>query len=157
MTNVLGKEWHLTPGGSDFLDYFTAPSTILYGVFKDLISAGAATSVYHMSGGAYNGKLAKPLAKHGLFVRMTNLFAPEKRELRFLELAHTTSQTAYGKFPMGNDGFVTIRGDEKALDIIGSHGLEGRRVGRLEQASDGRTGVELVAWNNEKVYFSGKD
>ncbi len=157
MNKVSGEEWHTTSEGRRMLEYFVRPSTILYGVFRDLISKGAATSVYHMSGGAYNGKLARPLAKHGLFVKIDKLFAPCDQELEFLKLTSLTAEGSYGKLPMGNDGFIATRHEEAAMHIIHAHGLEGRRVGPLQSAIDGRTGVELRAWNGEMVYFSGKD
>ena len=157
LSGRLGLEWHTTTQGEDFLRYFVRPSTILYGVFRELIAQGVATSVYHMSGGAYKGKLAIPLAKHGLFVEMDELFPLPDVERKFLELASTSAEKSYGTWPMGTDGFITTRSYEAAKPIIRAQGLEEKKVGQLCYGPDGRTGVKLRAWNGQDVYFSGKD
>ena len=156
MVKLFGEDYHITEVGKIFLAYLAAPSTVFYPVFKDLIDQGLATSVYHMSGGAYNGKLARPIAKHGLFAGIENLFAPDWRELALGGAAFTSAQTAYAKWPMGNEGFVTTTNADAVIDYLKSKGLEGRVVGRLEKRDDGKTGVELTAFNGEKVSFSGK-
>jgi phosphoribosylaminoimidazole (AIR) synthetase len=156
MIKLFGNNWHKTREGKIFLEYLAEPSTVLYPVFKDLVDNNLATSVYHMSGGAYKGKLAKPLAKQDLFVKLENLFAPDWRELALAGASFTTAENAYAKWPMGNDGFIATNNQKEALRIIASYGLAGNVVGRIEIAKDGKTGVELKAFNGETVYFSGK-
>jgi phosphoribosylaminoimidazole (AIR) synthetase len=153
MINLYGENWHETEEGKIFLKYLAQPSIVLYPVFKELIDSGAATSVYHMSGGAYNGKLARPLAKHGLFAQISNLFNPDYRELALMGASGATMQTAYAKWPMGNDGFVSTKKPEEAIGIIEKHGLEARVVGGIKRCD--RTGVELTALNGEKIYYRG--
>ncbi len=167
--NEMGKEWcarHLadewqdTPEGKEFLKYLAEPSTMLYPVFMDLIKQGLATSVYHMSGGTYNGKFARPLAKHDLFARLENIFSPDWREMAMVKFAKVPFEKAYAQWPMGNDGFVTTSNPDEAVKTIMKHGLEACVVGRVESAVNGRTGVELVginASNGGNVYFSGRD
>ncbi|MBI5880537.1 hypothetical protein HZB90_00230 [archaeon] len=89
MNKVLGIRWHKTKIGRAFLDYLATPSTLLYPVFRELADNRLATSFYHMSGGAYKGKLARPLAKHGLFADIdgTQLFRPDWRELAIQHLS----------------------------------------------------------------------
>jgi phosphoribosylaminoimidazole (AIR) synthetase len=152
--NLFGVDWHKTPEGIIFLEYLAQPSTILYLVFKKLIDDNVATSVYHMSGGAFNGKLARPLAKHGLFIELKNLFKPDYRELALAGAGFTPAKVAYEKWPMGNDGFVSTNDPDKAIKIIEEMGLEAHIAGMLERTD--RTGVELTALNGEKVYFPGK-
>jgi phosphoribosylaminoimidazole (AIR) synthetase len=165
MIELLGNDWHETELGKMFLEYLSAPSTVFYPVFRDLISKGLVSSVYHMSGGAYNGKLARPISKHNLIARIgyqpnseiQDLFHPDWRHLA---LSHgTPMQNAYGKWPMGNDGFVAVAEEntKEVLKVLESYGLEARVVGKFEAAEAGRTGVELKAFNGETVYFSGKD
>ena len=155
------SEWKDTSMGKLFLKYLAAPSVLLYPLFRELIEKEVATSFYHPSGGAYAGKVARPLAKHGLFARIANLFQPDWRESTIVGYSFAPAEKAYGQWPMGTDGFITVRADDRdeALATIRQHGLEGRVVGPLENATEGRTGVELVgikASNGENVYFSGK-
>jgi len=157
MVQLFGPEYQHTPMGKLFLEYLATPSTILYAVFKPLIDQGLATNVYHMSGGAYNGKLAKPLAQHNLFVRLENLFPPDWRELTLAGANFTSAQEAYAKWPMGNDGFVTTQNSRAVIEQIETMGLQARVVGQLQQAVDGKTGVELEPRPRKVVYFSGKE
>ncbi|MBW2967816.1 hypothetical protein KY362_04990 [Candidatus Woesearchaeota archaeon] len=154
MVRMFGNEWHTHPAGKIFMSYLAEPSAILYPVFKHLVDKGLATSVYHMSGGAYKGKLAKPLAKEGLFVKLHDLFDPDWREIALGGADFTSAEAAYEKWPMGNDGFVTTTDPEKAIALIESMGYNAREVGRLEKRDD-CTGVELRAFNGETVYYQG--
>jgi hypothetical protein len=106
------------------------------------------------------GKFARLLAKHNLFARLgfnfgEELFFPHPMELRFV----TDVKSAYGKYPMGADGYAFIRAgkEDAALRTARSSGLKARIVGNVEEAKEGRTGVELKAFNEEEVYFSGRD
>src|SRR3989344_5878549 len=76
MIDRFGLEWHTTPEGKDYIEYLGEPSIVLYPVFRELLDRGLATSFYHMSGGSYEGKLARPLAEEGLFARLEGLFEP---------------------------------------------------------------------------------
>ena len=156
MVEMFGEMWHVTEVGKIFLNYLASPSTVLFPLFSKLLSEQVATSVYHMSGGAYNGKLARPLTQYNLFVRIENLFPPDWRELFFAGASFATPEMAYGKWPMGNDGFFTTRSSVLALETVKECGLEGRVVGQLEIAKDGKTGVEITTFNGKKVYFSGR-
>ena len=155
------KEWHETEEGKMFMEYLAEPSTILYSVFKDLIDKDVATSVYHLSGGAWDGKLARPLAKHGLFAKLKNIFPPDWRESALVGHSFTPAEAAYAKWPMGTDGFITTTNRDEAIKLIEGHGLEAKLVSQLELAKDGRTGVEFAgikALDGKKdLYFSGKD
>jgi len=154
---LFGENYHYTKLGRLFLEFLAEPSTILYPTFKLLIERGIATSVYHMSGGAYNGKLAKPLAKHDLYIKLENLFNPDWRELAIGGASFTSAETAYAKWPMGNDGFITTKDPDAAIKWIKECGLKAKVVGKLEKAVDGKTGVELTAFNGQTIYYSGKD
>ena len=160
MVELFGEDWHLTDKGKYFLEFLAQPSTILYPIFKDLIDASLATSVYHMSGGAYNGKLARPIAKHDLFVEIPGpfqtLFQPDEKEVELMKALTTSVTDAYQKWPMGNDGFITTHNPDMAIELIRRHGLEARVVGQLQKDDKGRTGVELTSYNGVKIYFSGK-
>jgi len=155
MIELFGENWHKTPAGKIFMEYLSSPSTILYPVFSELLKEGLATSVFHNSGGAYNGKLARPLANHGLYVELKDLFEPDWREVALAAYSPTT-RDAYAKYPMGTDGFVATSKPEEAIALIEQRGLKARAVGKLEKLSD-RTGVKLTAYNGQEVDFSGKD
>jgi len=138
-----------------FLEFLAEPSTIFYPVFKELIETGLATSVYHMSGGAYKSKLAKPLAKHGLFVDMENkLFFPDWREIALKEATSTTTEAAYEKWPMNNEAFITTKNPIEAEKIISKYNLKPRFAGELEETN--RTGIEFIAYSGEKIAFTWK-
>lgn len=153
MVELFGEHYQNTPEGKLFLDYLAEPSAILYPVFRDLIELGLATSVYHMSGGAFDGKLSKTLAQNGLFAVLSNLFKPDSRELFFMRASRTSVEDAYRKWPMGNDGFITSKYPFEAIELIGDRGFEARAVGRL--IADGRKGIELEAFNGRRVHYWG--
>lgn len=158
MVRVFGNKWHKTPEGKMFMEFLAEPSTIFYRIFDELMESGNATSVYHMSGGAYNGKLAKPLADHGLYVRLEGLFPPDWRELALAGFGFTPAEVAYAKWPMGNEGFITTRNPDEAGRIITKYGLDARTVGQLQAAKDGVTGVTIAgikSSDGKEVYFSG--
>src|SRR3989344_2741806 len=157
MVQLFGKKYQHTQMGKLFLEYLATPSTILYAVFKPLIDQGLATNVYHMSGGAYNGKLAKPLAQHNLFVRLENLFPPDWRELTLAGANFSSAEEAHAKWPMGNEGFVSTQNPREAIRLIEDMDLQARVVGILQEAVDGKTGVELEPRPRKVVYFSGKE
>ncbi len=148
-----GQEWHETAEGRDLMQYLGAPSEILYPFFMEAVAQGVATSVYHMSGGAYDGKLAALLAKERLFVDLEDrLFEPDRRELDLLHAAGSTIQAGYATWAMGNDGFVATRDPARAIELAEEFGYEAKVVGTLVR--DGRTGVRLV-YDGEVVEFDG--
>jgi phosphoribosylaminoimidazole (AIR) synthetase len=165
MVNLFGKDWHLTPEGRIFMPYLSSPSILFYPVFKQLIDSGLATSVYHMSGGAYDSKLAKQIAKHGLYADIgkrenndkafDDLFPPDWREVA-LAAYSLSIVDAHRKYPMGNEGFVTTKNPDEAIRSLKEHGLEARVVAQLEIAKDGETGIRFRAYNGQEIYFSGK-
>jgi phosphoribosylaminoimidazole (AIR) synthetase len=157
MVARFGPDYHQTKEGKQFLEFLTRPSTILYSIFKELIDEGLATSVYHMSGGAYNGKLAKPLAEEGLFAKIENLFEPDWRELALAGFSLTSTEDAYAQWPMGNDGFISTKNPDAAIKLLEERGYQAKVVGTLEKAVGQQTGVELTACNGEEIYFSGRE
>ncbi|MBU4086275.1 MAG: hypothetical protein KKB21_01720 [Nanoarchaeota archaeon] len=159
MIKYLGDNWHETELGKKFLEYLAEPSTVLYPVFRELVKNNLATGVFHMSGGAYKGKFARPLAKNKRFARISDLFFPDWREITLLGASGTSAETAYGKYPMGNDGFITTdkQDEAEAIQVINNHGLQARVVGRVFDARKEKlTGLELQAYDGEVVYFPGK-
>jgi len=108
-----------------------------------------------MSGGAYDGKLAKPLAREGLYVRLHDLFEPDWRELALAGVGLTSAENSYRKWPMGNEAFVTTRKVGDVVQLAKQYGMKVKQVGKIERAKDGRTGVDLTACNGEDVYYSG--
>ena len=159
MVDMFGSQWHKTDEGKLFLEYLGQPSTIFYPVFKELVSKGLATSVYHMSGGAFDGKLAKPLAKHNLYVEVNKLFKPDWRESAIVGRALMPAETAYASFPMGNDAFITTSNPKEAREMIQNSYLQTMLAGTLEHNLDGLTGVKLIGIkgsDRQDVYFPGK-
>ena len=140
------------------MPFLSAPSTVFYGTFSKLINNGLASSIYHMSGGAFKGKLAKPLANHGLYAEIHGLFPADWRELALAGARLTPAEIAYAKWPMGNEGFAATSRPDDAIALLREHGLQGRIVGQL-QALNGMTGIRLMgikSSSNEPVYYSGR-
>jgi len=159
MISMLGERWHETPEGKYFLEFLSEPSTCFYPAFMELLGSGVATAVFHNSGGAFDGKLAKPLAKHGLYALIEGLFEPDSRALRIAEFMGTPPEKCYAKWPMGTEAFVTTNEPQKAIRVFAKYGLEAKVAGMVEHAYAGRTGVELAdvrASSGGNVYFPGK-
>lgn len=158
----LGNNWHETDGGKYFGEFLCKPSIVFYPIFSDLIDKRLASSVYHMSGGAFRDKLSKPIAKHGLYVEIgveegsPQLFKPDPREAAFA--ANFNIKNAYAKYAMGNEGFIATDKPEEVLTYLKSKGLEARVVGKLftkqDTISRSVTGVKLRAFNGDIVDFT---
>ena len=154
MVQKFGIDWHEKPECRELLNYLMSPAIVLYPFFRRLVDEGVASSFYHPSGGAYDGKLARPLAKHNLFACLDGL-VPPKQDLFFMDALGNTLEQAYAKWPMGVDGFATTCNPDKAIEIGRLFGLEGRVAGRIEEAVNNRTGVELHIKDGPTIYFSG--
>lgn len=166
MAKVFGENWHKREECMAFLDYLCEPSTVLYPFFAHVLDKGLANGVYHLSGGAYDGKLARPLAKLGLFVRLTDIFAPNKCDMFFVDRRLASSNyaannistealtSAFAKYSMGTDGFVATNNHHGVVESARKCGLDAKVVGRLERSD--RTGVE-IQFAQKKIYFSGRD
>lgn len=150
------NEWHETNEGKEFLEYLSTPSTIFYPVFSELIEKGLATSVYHMSGGAFNGKLARPLAKEGLFAEISNLFPMSGIEERLYDASGASLKTAYENWPMGAEGFITVNPSDinSATKVLQDINYRMKVVGKLEL---GNTGVKINTPQGEVIRFNGLD
>lgn len=158
MVEMLGKNWHKTKEGLYYLDFLAEPSTVFYSLFKKLLEKGAASSVYHMSGGAYKNKLAAVLAEQNLYALVKKLFPADPREVALA--GDTPNEIAYAKWPMGNEGFVTSSRPHQALDIIRSFGLEAKVVAQLNVAENGTTGVKFAHVKDSTgnlLYYSGRE
>ncbi len=159
MIRTFGKDWHLHPVGRIFMEFLNEPAIVFYPLFNALIDENLTTSVTHMSGGALKSKLAKPLAKKGLYAALEGLYPADWRELALGGFGFTSAENAYTKWPMGNDGYITTRKPGEAIDLIRNYELEAKIVGQVEKAKEGRTGVELLGIkgsDGKDVYFSGQ-
>ncbi len=139
----LGEDYHKTDEGRRLLEYFARPSTVLYPAFRELFDSGLASGFFQNSGGAYDGKLGKPLAKNGLYVKLKDLFQPDSRETELRTFAKTANEDAYGTWPLGNDGFVATNNPEKSKEVLAKYKLESRISGVIEAAQGDKIGVEL--------------
>lgn len=155
----LGENWHETNGGKYFGEFLTKPSILFYPIFSELISSRLASSVYHMSGGAFRDKLSRPIARQGLYAEIgiaegsPQLFAPDPREAAFVSYFNISN--AYAKFAVGNEGFISTSRPEKVLEFLKHRGYESRVVGELEK-KQGVKGVKLRAFNGDIIDFSIK-
>ena len=148
------KNWHLTEKGRYFLEYLAEPSSILYPLFSDLLDEGLATAVFHLSGGAWNGKLAKPIAKENLFIAMNTAFKPDRRDVVFMEALALDAREAYAQWHMGNEGFVSTADPENAIRKIQKFGFRAICVGKLQKAKPTK-GITFKAFNGEQIHFEG--
>jgi len=149
------QEWHLVPFAVNFAEYLGSPSTILYPVFQELIDTGLASGVYHMSGGAYNGKLARPIARLGLHAMLDNIFVPDPVEEELRNVLGMSLKDAYAQWPMGNDGFVATKDPRAAIHIVNKYGLEAQVAGRLNTAAGAKKGATIHV-NKQMIYYDGK-
>ena len=69
-------------------------------------------------------------------------------------MAEATMDQAYQTWCLGNDGFVATRDPDEAIRRIEGFGLKARIVGQF-QDGNGKTGVQLQAYNGDTVYYSG--
>ncbi len=150
-----GKEWHETEWGKHDMEFLSEPCEIYYGFFKGLFDNGLASSVYHNSGGAFDRKLAGPLAKFGLYAELINLFEPDARDYKLASVTSPTVEAAYRKYPMGNDAFVATDNPKAVIERARRVGLYAQEAGKIEKREDGVTGVGFYAFG-QRIYFSGK-
>lgn len=160
MVEWFGNDWHKTQGGKYFGEFLTRPSLIFYPVFAEMISRELATSVYHMSGGAFRDKLSKPIAKHGLYAEIgleeesPRLFKPDPREAAIA--AQFNIKDAYAKFAMGNEGFVTTDCPDRALQYLSDCGFEARAIGKIDMFGGKVSGIKLRAHNGDIIDYTVK-
>jgi len=155
MVDLFGTMWHETEEGKLFLPYLSSPSEVLYPVFSDLVSHGLATGVFHMSGGAFKGKLGAPIANQGLQVRIEGLPDPPWQDKAFVGFNGLSMEDAYSMWPMGVDGFVSTHIPSAVVERIASQNagrLHGIPVGTFTKGND--PGVFLDAYNGERLYFT---
>ncbi len=166
MENEYGSDWHERDDCTWLLEYLTTPSTILYASFSQLIERGLASNVYHMSGGAYNGKLAVPLAEQELFAAL----GEEGHELPELPLAvkhmaelgrdkyGVSTGAAYAQSPMGIDGFISVAEENINLVkmLLNEHRLRGTVVAQLQPATSTQSGVQFEGYDGTPIEFSGR-
>lgn len=158
MVHLFGANYHESELARPYLEFLATPSAVLYPMFQGLIDEGLATSVYHMSGGSFKGKLARPLAKHGLFVNMKNIPDLDEREKFLFQHSGVSTEDAYTMWPMHVDGFITTTRLQEAKKFISNNlGYEVADAGELEKRADGKTGIEFQAFNGVKIAFSGKE
>ncbi|MFH1275589.1 MAG: AIR synthase related protein [Candidatus Woesearchaeota archaeon] len=153
--DALGNDWHTKPENQAMLRYLTTHSTVFYPVFSKFVDQGLATGLFHLSGGSYDGKLARPLRRQGLAVELTDLPHPCEQEIELVMRSGKSMEDAYGQWNMRVEGFVATPEPARVFELLRQEGLEGKVVGKLEPQSGDRTGVRLTAFNGEKVHFDG--
>lgn len=152
------RNWY-TFLSDDILDYLSRPSAVFYPAFSELLDKAFASSVFHMSGGALDGKLAAPLAKHGLFVDMGKLPLPDTVPLLLQNLTGTASEFAYRKWGMNMNGYVTVSPDSisDARRVLERHGFDDVfELGSLE-SNAGTVGVSFVSHDDTRIAYTGKE
>lgn len=162
MVRKFGHRYRGKQGARQLLEHLSTPSIVFYGALKELVDEGKITGFYHMSGGAYEEKLAEPLAKHGLYVEFNKddghrLFEPSWQELSLVGMTETSPRDSYGKFPMGNEGFAMAK-EEKAKNVIAhlkKKGLDAQ-VASIVEKKQKATGVMIHTPAGNSFYFNGK-
>lgn len=154
--NIWGVDWHNEVEAREVLEYLSRPSTILFEAFDELLRGDVASSVYHMSGGAFNGKLAKPLAKEGLFAKMVyGIPEPPEMDVFMQRQGGISTEDVYEMWPMGCEGFVSTSSPDRATEILAKHGLEAKKVAILYR-DEKLSGVSFTAYDGTPIYYSGK-
>jgi len=156
-STVLPREqWYMTQKGQHFLEYLRQPSLVFYPIVSPLLEQGIATAFYHNSGGAYNGKLGKPIAKLGLHVNISDMFEPDSRELKLKDGIGMSVRDAYSQWPMGNDGFIAVTEEGKVHDHLRKMNVQSRTVGEFRKASESeKPGIVVETYNGQEEFFDG--
>ena len=151
-----GESWHLNPDPfvQEYLAYLISPSTVLFPAYRELVDKRVATALYHNSGGAWEKKFGHPIAQRGLYAALHDIPPPNEMDKFVMEQSGTEIRNAYGKWPMGVDGFVTTRDPEEAQRVLQSHGLEGHQIGRLIKDTEDKAGISFTAYDGTMISFS---
>lgn len=153
-----GLDWH--EKNNDFvkqvLNYASSPSKVLYPMYSEMFKKGFGNAFYHMSGGTFNGKLAKPLAKYGLHANIEKL--PEIPTIirNIINLSNIPHEKFYDKWPMIIQGFVaTTNNENEVIKTAEKYGFKANVVTVLNKDIE-KPGVDLVTYKGERLYFNGK-
>ncbi|MGM5484535.1 MAG: AIR synthase-related protein [Nanobdellota archaeon] len=149
MKKHFGDNYHKRDDMQPWMEYLTRPSTFLYPAVMELAKNGYATFFTHMSGGSFEGKLQKKLAKHDLGAELHNIFHPSEVDKEMIELDGSKASEAYRSWPMGNDGFIATRDPDEASKVLDKYGLKNKVVGRLEQGNE----LTFKAYNGERITY----
>ena len=167
--NKLGKDWYKTPEGKEILKYAITPSDNFYTIFKRLFDEDVISAGVHLSGGSYNEKLARYLAKENLFLSLTAdqsdkypLWPVSDIVKKVIDMSGMPPSSFYNKWVMSNPGFVFTDYPEAVTDIAKKYGYLTRKVGIVKaaiEAKDGRPairpGVSIRTYTGEDIFFDG--
>ncbi len=149
--DMFGDNWSIAEFlGKTAGEWAGSPSTVFYPSARALFGEGLISGFYHMSGGAFKGKLADPLSKLSLSARLDNLFEPSPAMVKLAEAGHLSSEELYQIWNMGNEAIVATNNPEEVMLRLKGFGLEGRVA---SQPLQNGAGVEIMAYNGEMVRF----
>ena len=160
LCEMLGNNYHNREEGKEYLEYAAQPSFIFAPYFEKLLAEGLATSFFHLSGGSFNGKLARPLRNNGLYIELEDIFKPDYRVENLVRHDNMPLELAYAKWPMGNEAFFSTPTPARAMLYARNLGLEANLVGQLKVTKDDKTGITLLGIkgsDGEDIYYSGKE
>lgn len=120
-------DWHnYELEGKTMGEWAGTPSTIFYKAAKKLFDKELITGFFHMSGGAYKGKLAEPLAKLGLSTTIMAQFEPSPAMKALVEHMNLSVETAYEIWNMGTEAYVTTQDTSEVSRILNKCEMESR-------------------------------
>ena len=156
LAKVFGENWHKEKfWDKNVAELAAVPSTVFYPVFRELWQKKLATSFYHMSGGAHNGKLARPLAKHNLYAELHNVFKPTALMQLLVDQMGITPEDAYAMWNMGNEAYITTKSPTQAARVLHKYGLESIVAGVVQAAENNKTGI-TINLPLKQIYYSGR-
>lgn len=156
--DALGREWHATKVGKAIMPYMKG-ITLLYPAMREATVKAAATSIGHLSGSAWKGKVAGPLAKYGLHAEIEDMFEPSWQDKLLMAVSGSSLEELLAQWPLNTQGYGTTKNPNRFISIMERHGHRAKVIGRLEKAHNGKTGItfkHIKDSKGEPIYFSGK-
>jgi phosphoribosylformylglycinamidine cyclo-ligase len=138
MFNTYGEEWHNAIFNSEKIGKLALiPSKIycaavveMFGGYNGEVKANV-SGVVHITGGGIPGKLGRVLKPSGLGAIIDSPFSPCDLMLHTQEKGNVPDAEAYKTWNMGNGMIVITTEPEKVIEIVKSHNIEGKIIGKV--------------------------
>lgn len=152
LVREMGNDWHFAD--VELLRSVAAPATVFYSFFKYLFAKNMVTQVGHFSGGAYEGKFAKVLGKHGLGADLSinGHSFPVQEYLR--KIQRQTLEDICRKQSYRLEAWATTRDPEGVVNTSNCFGYEAIRLGIAKKMDKPILSIFFEDLN-EKITFKG--
>jgi hypothetical protein len=156
LTKVLGDHWHRD--NIELLQSVARPSTVFYHLFRKMFADDLVSKVGHFSGGAYDGKFAKPLGKHGLGAELSiegHGFPVQEYLVKLqMDTIPCTFEQICAKQPYRLEAWVLTEKPEIVRSLAKEHGYEALHLGETRAMEKPELSMTFVD-RGETVRYSG--